>query len=296
MNRAFRYAVGAALLFAAAIFSNQFARSQGFICCFKPPTCAAADAYLARTTEGAVTAGRLRTMICGMVANGVGCSAWSGSSGNMDVFYVHAQDNQTDALLNLCSTSFTNAITGGVTFTADSNFTSNNTTGFLAANFIPSTAGGNFTTNLAHMGSYVLASASTNPILMGCSFGTTSTSYLIPTSSGAAFNALNASTNISPVGIGVPGLWIISKTSSTVQTLYRNGNTTPIGTANPTTNNNCSNQLYILARNANGTVNFGTDAAPVAAAFAGGALNATQQNTISFWLNGFMASQGINVY
>lgn len=295
MNRFSRGIVVALLLAVVAVFSNQFARSQGFICCFKPPTCAAADTYLQRTTEGAVTAGRLRTMICGMVANGVGCSAWSGSTGNMDFLHIHAQDNQTDAQLNLCSTSFNLGPVGAITFTADSNSQSDGTTGYYITNFIGSTAGGNFTNNLASVGTYTLATAATSSTLIGCSNAAVTNTYQVPVTSGSAFFSVNGSVAASPTATGVAGMFVSSKTSATVMSVYKNGNTTPISTVNPGTSQVCTNQMLILARNANGTPSIGA-AAPLAADFAGGALNATQQNTISFWLNGFMTAQGINVY
>lgn len=258
--------------------------------------CPAAATYVGRSTEGFTTASYLATMICGMVANGVGCSAWSGSTGNMDILHIHAQDNQADVELNLCSTSFGLTPNGSITFTAKSNSQSDGTTGYYSTGFTPSTAGGNFTVNSASVGTYTLATAATSSTLIGCSQAAVTNTFLVPTTSGAGFFGVNASLASQPVAAGVTGLWIGSKTSGSLQSFYRNGNTTPIATSNPTTDTNCSNQMLILARNANGTPSIGV-AAPLAADFAGGALTSTQQAAISTWLNGFMTSQGgINVY
>src|ERR1700676_927047 len=82
--------------------------------------CAAATAFLARTSglSGTETTA-YTTMICGMITDGVGCSAWRGSGGNLDALYIFATKDTTTAELNLCSTSFSITPRASNTFTAD---------------------------------------------------------------------------------------------------------------------------------------------------------------------------------
>jgi hypothetical protein len=76
--------------------------------------CAESTAYLARTSGGdeGGNATNVATLICGLVSDGV----W----GKFDAFYLPAQQNATDALLNLVGTSY--PLTGTATFTTYQGF------------------------------------------------------------------------------------------------------------------------------------------------------------------------------
>jgi hypothetical protein len=83
--------------------------------------CAQATTYLARTTGGneGGNATNITTLICGLVTDGVitGNLSTTGCGAPLDVLYVLAQQNSTDALLNLCSSSYTATPTGSPAFT-----------------------------------------------------------------------------------------------------------------------------------------------------------------------------------
>ena len=110
---------------------------------------AQATAYLARTVGGneGGNGTNIATLIDGLVADGV----WA----KLDALYVLAQQNATDARLNLVGTNYT--LTGTPTFTAYQGFTGG--TGFLDTGFNPATATSpNFIRNNASMSVWVLNS------------------------------------------------------------------------------------------------------------------------------------------
>ena len=96
--------------------------------------CAQAAAYLGRTTGGTEggNAVNITTLICGLVTDGV----WA----KLDAFYVLAQQNQTDALLNLVSTSYSLTATGTPTFTSYVGFAGFSSSAYFDTGFNPTTA------------------------------------------------------------------------------------------------------------------------------------------------------------
>jgi hypothetical protein len=232
----FRLALAAVLTAAISAFALNAPRAQfngcpaGFCspqAASAPAGCSAATTYNARTTESTATKGCLTTLICGMIADGNGCSQWSGSSGNLDLLYILAQDNSTDALLNLCSTNFTATENDAPTFTANQGFNS----GYLDTNYAPSTNAINFSLNSGSAGLY----DRTAPGDSGSQFGLYDGSNLIDIDvnfGGTAFARLNTGT--SATGYTAPasnqGQWIISRTSSSANSYYKNGSATPFGT------------------------------------------------------------------
>jgi len=92
-------------------------------------------------------------LINGLVSDGV----W----GKLDALYFLATQNSTTALLNLVSSSFAITANGAPAFVADQGYTgvNNSTTVYLDTGFNPSTAGGNFSQNSAHISFW----SNTNP-------------------------------------------------------------------------------------------------------------------------------------
>jgi hypothetical protein len=75
-------------------------------------SCTAANNYLARTSGGneGGNAANITALICGLVADGVITGNLSGSTGgcgaHLDALYILAQQNERDAELNLCGTTY----------------------------------------------------------------------------------------------------------------------------------------------------------------------------------------------
>jgi hypothetical protein len=100
------------------------------------------------TDPGATRKNAYAAMIDALVSGGV----WS----KLDCLWILAADIEANALVNLKSSSFSLVVTGTLTFSADSGFTSNGTAGnVLDTNYNPSTAGGNYTQNSACYGLWV---------------------------------------------------------------------------------------------------------------------------------------------
>lgn len=104
--------------------------------------CAQATNYLARTTGGNAggNATNITTLICGLVSDGVITGDLSGARGcgaHLDTLYVLAQQNQADAQLNLCGTSYSITTVGiirTVTFTSYKGFSFSGAS-YLSTNF-----------------------------------------------------------------------------------------------------------------------------------------------------------------
>lgn len=134
-----------------------------------------AAAFLARVSGASLTLDTTHTnmytaLINGLVADGI----WS----KLDVLYFFATNtvtglNTTLACLNLKSSSFNGTIAGPPTFTADQGFatTDNASNHEINSNFNPSTAGGNYTQNAAHVSVWAnnAVTAVTGGVAIGCS-------------------------------------------------------------------------------------------------------------------------------
>ena len=109
-------------------------------------------AYLARTVGGneGGNGANIAALIDGLVSDGV----WN----KLDCLYVLAQQNQTDALLNLVGTNYSLINNGLVPFVAYQGFTGNGV-GYLDTGFNPGIATSpNFVQNNASMGVWILNS------------------------------------------------------------------------------------------------------------------------------------------
>ncbi len=118
-------------------------------------SCSPSTTFVNRTSgESAGTKTALDTFICGLVTDSLFTNVSSGyCTTNFDGLWILAQDNSGDALLNVCSSSFTLTANGSPAFSADNGYTGvdDSTTVFLDPGYNPSTNGVNFTLNSAHL-------------------------------------------------------------------------------------------------------------------------------------------------
>jgi hypothetical protein len=120
---------------------------------------AATTAFLARVTAASLTidlthTNMYRNLINGLVSDGL----ISGATPKLDALYFFATNTVTGsntalALMSLASSSFAATVSGIPTFTADQGYasTDNASNKALNSNFNPSTAGGHYTQNSAHI-------------------------------------------------------------------------------------------------------------------------------------------------
>src|SRR5258706_10799563 len=85
-----------------------------------------------------------------------------GLTSKLDMLHVYATQDSTTALLNLVSSSFTGTANGSPTFTADRGFTgtASSSTIYIDTGFNPSTAGGQYAQDAAHLSAWCLTNIS----------------------------------------------------------------------------------------------------------------------------------------
>ncbi|HSV26232.1 MAG TPA: hypothetical protein VLJ17_24810 [Xanthobacteraceae bacterium] len=262
------------------------------------PSCSASTTFLARTsgmnnTEKSAYDG----LICGLITDGNGCSAWSGSTGNFDLLYIFATNSTTTAALNLCSTSFGLTTNGSPTFTADVGYTGDGSAASLDTGWVPSTNAVNFTQNSASGGVCVLSTRTTSQNWSeygteGSSFSNTFGFQPNFTNGNQSRFWLNAnSAPASPTsGSSVQAHWIITRTSSSAGVLYKNG--VSDGTSSQTSSGLSATSMVILAGRNNGTIALFTND-QIAWVFLGGTLNATQASNINTRFHTFATAMSL---
>ncbi len=123
--------------------------------------CQPAMNYLARTTGGneGGNSAPIIALICGLVFDGVITGNLSGATGcgaYLDALYIMAQQNQADALLNLCGTSYPAVNSSSLAFTAYKGFVGN--VQGIDLTFDPTTAPSpRYTLNSASYGAWAYA-------------------------------------------------------------------------------------------------------------------------------------------
>jgi hypothetical protein len=185
--------------------------------------CAQASTYLARTTGGneGGNAANMTTLICGLVRDGVitgNMSTTGCGTGSFDAFYIEAQQNQADALLNLCGTNFTQ--TGSASFTSFEGFSDFNssTVLFISTNFNSTTATSpNYTQSSASFGFWSVNLAVEAVPQMGTGgTGASGTSNIFDDFTGGVFHARVNNPNdtgITPTP-GTKGLFVAERPTS----------------------------------------------------------------------------------
>jgi hypothetical protein len=236
--------------------------------------------------DGGQNTSAVTTAVCGMVTDG----DWA----KLDFLYVFAINSSGNALLNWVSTSFNGTVGGtGCTFTANAGYNNSNSSCFISTGYIPSSSGGNATLNSATVsacqetsntitaeGFYLGAGDASNSTLLGPFYGGITPTF-------ADINDANFTSAGTPTN--AQGSWILSRTSSSATTLYRNG--TSFSTPGGTSGALVTVQLYVMARNNNGTADSFTPAGSIFGyAFGGsGSINAAN---IRARLNTYMTAVG----
>lgn len=185
-------------------------------------------------------------LICGLVEDGI----WD----KLDLLRIYATQSSSIALLNVKSSSYTGTIHGSPTFTADAGFTGieSSTTTYIDSGFDPSTAGGVYTRDLAHVSGWCISPTAMQPAFGYENAGSTSVTHIWPkyVVDGLAYNRVNiggaghGSSGIDPVGHFVanrPGL----------HQVYRNGVQYDFALSAAPALNNLN--FYELGTNNNGT-------------------------------------------
>jgi hypothetical protein len=150
----------------------------------------------------------------------------------LDTFYMFAAADSPSSLVNWKNPGTFNAtIAGTPTFTADRGFTGNGTNGALNTNFVPSTAGGVFTQNSAHVSGRVLNSlaASANNKLIGqIAAGSTARTQLLVRNTGDILSPImNDASFGSGTTTNTAGFYLMRRTGASARSVIKDA-TTPV--------------------------------------------------------------------
>lgn len=159
------------------------------------------------------------TMIGSLVSSGV----WAA----LDVLYIFAAENSSTALMNLKSSSYTPMLVSTPTFTVNKGYTGT-ASSCINTNYNPSTAGGLFTLNSAHISVWDLTSRSAAAVYVCGSHDGTTETIIAPHFTGPLTYCRVNDNRAGIVDTVSNGHFIANRTTSSLVTGYLNG--TSIGT------------------------------------------------------------------
>lgn len=191
------------------------------------------DALLARLspTPDATHGTQINTLIAALKS----ASVWS----KLDGFYINAMPFAGQIIRNWVSTDYNQTNNGG-TFTADSGVEGNGSSAYLSSTFNPSTATSpNFQRDSAHLWAYSLSTAASASSIDVGSTGTAGWGMSVGRSdqANAPRGFINSSTVSNyPVQANCKGMYVLTRTTSTLTTMYKDGSSIGTDTAASTVN------------------------------------------------------------
>jgi hypothetical protein len=206
-----------------AIYGNE--RRGGIHVSGAAPDSAAYTNFIARTTGlDATHTNAYKALLDGLTTDGI--FEADGTSNYLDVLYVFATQDSTTALLNLVENAFNATVGSDPTFTADSDYFADDSDDTLTMGYNPSTAGGNFTQNSAHVSVWNLTNSTSDKTIIGN--GLTSAGlthfYIKHTSDNNLYARINDDGFAGGVAVADPrGLLMANRSSSTAIQHYQNG-------------------------------------------------------------------------
>lgn len=152
--------------------------------------------------------GRINTLIVALKTAGV----WT----KIDCLYVLAAHDAQAGLLNWKGATFDLTAVSSPTFTVDRGYNGNGTTSYLESAFTPTTAGGGFVQNSAHLGVY--SNVNTSAVI-----GNTSSVLFTATSPTVATVRLNGAAGATGTTVAGAGYLLGSREDGTTIKGYKNG-------------------------------------------------------------------------
>lgn len=224
-----------------------------------------------------------------------GAGVWT----KLDRLWLYAAENSQSAGRDIKAAAAFASVNGSPTFTTNRGYTGTNasTTVFIDSGFNPSTAGGQYTQNLAHISAWIVDNAASSGVggfAIGLQDIATTVSNIIPKfTDGNSYYRCN---DAAPGSAGVANatsnaFFVASRTTNTQKDGYKNSADAGEGTANSAalTNGN----FYILARNSVGTGANGGDGHQNAAVSIGGGLTSTDVTNFYNAMLTYMQAVGV---
>lgn len=237
-----------------------------------------------------ITTTPLQDLISGLTVDGV--------FAKLDRLWIKAQATQALALSDLIVGATATAV-NSPTFTANIGYTGEDAgtvTKYIDSNFNPSTAGGNYAQNAAHLSAWCVGNiASVNGgALIGYSDSTAGTySHLDVTfTDGNIYARIND--NPASGSQGAPatraGHWVVNRSGAAATQIYQNGSS--FGTPNATSVGLLNENVFILCDNQNNNPKYGTPN-QIAMVSIGGNLSPTDVTNFYNRLRTYMTAVGV---
>ena len=243
-------------------------------------------AYLARTVGGneGGNGANIATLIDGLVSDGV----WA----KLDCLYVLAQQNQTDALLNLIGTNYTATMISTPSFTSYRGFTGSG--GVIDTGFNPATATSpNFVRNNASMSAWVVNSRTSGvaDYEIGNNSGVAGAGISPFYNAGGAQLPFNDLTYPAYAGVtDAQGFWSLDRTIGASSAYYKNG--VSVATLTAASTGVASANIWILCLNNSGTI-LDQTLDQIAAVHIGASLGAAGQLALYNRLRTYLTAVGV---
>lgn len=153
----------------------------------------------------------------------------------LDALYMFAAIDSASSRINWKNPGTFNAtVAGSPTFTVDRGFTGNATDGAINTNFIPSTAGGVYTQNSAHVAVWILnslaANANTRAIGNIAAGSTPRNDLLVRNAGDIIAPIMNDATFGTGTNTSTPGFYVMRRTASNARSVIKDA-TTPVSDA-----------------------------------------------------------------
>jgi hypothetical protein len=247
-------------------------------------SCSQSSAWFARATSlDTAHHNAYDDLICGGVTDGW----WANLSSN--ALWILRTNSLNNAILNLANSSFTLSVQGSVTFVADSGVTSDGSTGYYKTGYTLGSSGA-LTQNSGALAACPTATANVTENSIGALNGAGTVADEIVEVGGSSVT-LGFLSNVTGASVGTTSahLWMISRTSSTLATLYEDG--TAQATDSTASVGNPGLEAYVLARNNNGTADNFTAHQHVMAMIGSG-FTSTDANNFRSRISTYMATIG----
>lgn len=176
-------------------------------------------------------------------------TVWS----KLDVLYLYAADDTSNAKLNWKSPSFTTTISGTTkpVLTANMGFTGNGTSAYLNTNWNPSTNGVNYRRDSASAFTYIRSSVNEAKYIFGAGGAGVSFCRLVPWNGGFIDSRMNDNTGNLTATTNGAGMYTLIRVSSSAFKIYKNDSLK--NTASVTSSNVPPVNMFTLCRNGNGS-------------------------------------------
>ncbi len=226
-------------------------------------------------------------MVAALVAGGV----WV----KLDIFFLFAQESNAaaEALINWLSPGTDATAVSAPLFTSLEGFTGDGGADYINSNFNPNSDGVNYTLNDCCAFGYYRIDQQGNVYDFGVTDGVPAHLIIRIRNTSDVVNAfINSAGSMAPANTNSAGLFAIERTASNATEVFRNASS--LGTDNDASSSLPNEDVYILARNNNGT-NADESGNQVSVWGAGASLSTGEHTTLRNAIETYMDSNGKGV-